>query len=435
MLDEQRSSTDRERSGRPDVGTRQGVAVTTFGIAALVAAAFDSVARNLALPQVTRALGMNISQGGAIFSAAFVVTFLANLAIGPIMDRVGRKRALQLTLLGAGLFSGLTSVVVLPWQYAIIGALAGVTLVVQTPLLVMVGEEVTPRRRSLAMALVQGSFSGGTLIVGIVGALLLPGGHWRVLFVLAFAPLILLVISQFVIREPERAREAVAVRRGTLGTTTQLAHRIDVDKARQGVLRQMLGPDLRRQTIVTSSAGLLMNLSTGFVLALTATYFELYYQLPVWSVGISLSIEAVAALSGCLVIGLIGNRYPARNLVAGFTLVGALAVGLMAFRGNIAWAWLLMGCFGFFGQGSHGAWSRYQVEAFPTRIRGSAAGVINGFFFLGNAVAPAVFGALIDARLFSVTALVAGVLTAAGALLLLLGRRQETGRELEELTT
>jgi hypothetical protein len=49
-------------------------------------------------------------------------------------------------------------------------------------------------------------------------------------------------------------------------------------------------------------------------------------------------------------------------------------------------------------------------------------------FFLGNAVAPAAFGALIGARLFPVTAL------AAGALVFLLGRKHAIGRELEELT-
>jgi MFS family permease len=409
--------------------------VTTFGVAVMVAVAFDSVARNLALPQITAALGISITQGGLIFSAAFVVTFLANLAIGPLSDRFGRKRALQLALLAAGLFSGLTAFVVAPWQYAVIGALAGTCLVVQTPMLVLVGEESTPRRRSLTMALVQGSFSGGSLIVGVIGALLLPGGHWRVLFLIAFAPLVLLVVSQFVLREPPRAAEAVAVRRGRLTRSEQLTHDIDVAKARQGVLRQMFAPDLRRQTLVTSSGGLLMNLSTGFVLALCATYFELYYHLPVWAVSISVSIEAVAALLGSLVVGALGTRFSARNLLVGFSFTGAVAVGLMAVPGGIAWAWAMMAGFGFFGQGALGVWSRYQVESFPTRVRGSAAGIVNGFFFLGNAVAPAVFGALIDASLFSTTALAAGVLAGAGALVLLLGRKHGAGHELEDLAT
>jgi MFS family permease len=434
VLEEPRKSIGSLPSSAP-AGPGGTVAVTAFGIATMVTVAFDSVARNLALPQILDSLGMSVTEGGAIFGAAFVVTFLANTAIGPVSDRLGRKRALQLALLAAGLFSGLTAFVTSPWQYAVIGALAGCCLVVQTPLLVIVGEVVGPRSRSLAMAVVIGSFSGGSLIVGVVAAVLLPSGHWRVLFLFAFAPLVLLVISQFAIREPRRAEEAVAVKHGRVVEPTQLTHKIDVDKARQGELKQLFAPDLRRQTLVTSSGGLLMNLSTGFVLALTATYFELYYHLPVWSVGLSVSIEATAALAGSVVVGLLGGRYPARNLLVGFSIAGAIAVGLMAVPGDIAWAWAMMACFGFFGQGALGAWSRYQVESFPTRVRGTASGFVNGFFFLGNAVAPAAFGALIDAGLFPVTALAAAVLAGGGALILLLGRKQGVGRELEELIT
>jgi MFS family permease len=46
-----------------------------------------------------------------IFSAAFIVTALLNVVIGPVMDRMGRKRALQLVLLAAGMSSGLTAFV------------------------------------------------------------------------------------------------------------------------------------------------------------------------------------------------------------------------------------------------------------------------------------------------------------------------------------
>jgi MFS family permease len=254
----------------------RGPAVTMFGVVAMVTVAFDSVARNLALPQILRSLDMSVAFGGLVFSAAFVVTALLNLIIGPAMDRVGRKRALQLALLAAGTFSGLTAFVTASWQYAIIGALSGSCLVVMTPMLVIVGEEVTPRRRGLALALVTGSFSVGTLLVGAVGAILLPGGHWRLLFLLTFVPLLLLVLSPLFIREPARAAEAARVRKAAVTGPAEPQHDIGVAHTQQSPWRQLLAPDLRRQTIVTSVGGLLMNLSTGFVLALSATYFEAY---------------------------------------------------------------------------------------------------------------------------------------------------------------
>jgi MFS family permease len=433
MLEE----TDEGIGSPPRTSSRtrgRGSVVTTFGTVAMITVAFDSVARNLALPQILRSLGMSVTVGGLVFSAAFVATALFNVGIGPVMDRVGRKRALQLALLAAGTFSGLTAFVTTSWQYAIIGVLAGSCLVVLTPMGVIVGEEVTPRRRGLALALVTGSFSVGTLIVGVVGSILLPGGHWRLLFLLSFAPLLLLVLSPLFIREPPRAAEAARVRKGLVTETAELRHDIDITKARQAAWRQLIAPDLRRQAIVIATGGLLMNLSTGFVLALTATYFELYYHLPVKAISLSLSIEAVAAITGNVVVGLLGHRFPARTLLVGFGFLGAVAVGLMAIKGDVAWAWVTMACFGFFGQGGLAAWARYGVESFPTRVRGSAAGFGNAFFFVGNAIAPAAFGALIGAELFSVTALTAGALSAVGALVMLFGSNHSAGRELEELT-
>lgn len=130
--------------GQGAVTYARATTVTVFGILAVGMAAFDSIARNLALPEIITAVHISVSTASNLFAAAFGVTFLGNQVIGPLMDRIGRKRAYQLTLLAAGLTSGLTAFVTSSLWYGVIATLAGCCLVVETPALVIVGEETPP---------------------------------------------------------------------------------------------------------------------------------------------------------------------------------------------------------------------------------------------------------------------------------------------------
>ncbi len=53
--------------------------------------AFDSIARNVSLPLMVKDLHMSITSGSAIFSISALVTFVANLALGRLMDRWGAR--------------------------------------------------------------------------------------------------------------------------------------------------------------------------------------------------------------------------------------------------------------------------------------------------------------------------------------------------------
>lgn len=406
--------------------------LTLFGMLAVAASAFDSVARNLALPEILGSLHLSVGVGGDIFGAAFGMTAVWNWVVGPLTDRFGRKRAVQTTLVAAGLFSGLTAVVTTAWEYTIVAILAGTCLVVQTAIEVMVAETAPSRVRGLLMGFVIAAFSGGALLVGVLGNVFLPGGHWRILFVIAFFPLLLAAAAEFLIREPERSAEVLRLRRGGHGRAV-LAHQVDVDKAQQATWRQLFNADLRRQTVVTSVGGFLVNYSTGFVLALSATFFTLYDHVSIGAISDAVTIESAAALAGGILVGWLSDRISPRHLVVWFSLAGAADIALMAKPGGVAWMFLTMALFGFFGQGALGAWPRYIADSFPTRARGTAQGFVFGMFFVGLAYAPIMFGNMMGAHLFQATCYVGAAVAGAGALVLAFGRLTPVRAELEEI--
>jgi MFS family permease len=413
------------------VTATRATAVTVFGVLAVGTAAFDSIARNLALPDIIKAVHISVGTASDLFAVAFAVTFIGNQVIGPLMDRIGRKRAYQLTLLAAGATSGLTAFVTNAWGYGVIAALAGCCLVVETPALVIVGEDSPRQARSFLMAMVQGAFSGGSLIVGVVGDALLPGGHWRELFLIAFAPLVLVVIGQFMLKEPVRAAEARRVKRE--GRAERLTFAVDVERARRSEWRQLFEPEVRRQTIVLCVGGFLINYAPVFILALSATYFELYDHLGIGPISLSVTLEGAGCIAGSLLLGVLSRWFSSRDLLITFVLGGAVVLSLFSLQGGAGQILVLMALYGFLGQGALGVWARYIVESYPTRMRGTASGFVMGFFFLGNTVAPIMFGDLIDAKLYVLAAALSAVISFVGGIVMFAGKRHAVGAELEEL--
>ena len=405
--------------------------VTVFGILATMSAAFDAVSRNLAMPFVIKEFHLSVASVSDLVALGFLVTFLGNQVIGPLMDRIGRKRAYQLTLAAAGLTSGFTAFVTNSWQFGVVAALSGTCLVILSPAGVMVAEESPRKARGILMALVQGSFSAGSLVLGVVGNMVLPGGHWRILFLIGFSPLVLALLGQFVLREPVRSAEARRVKRE--GITEGLTFDVDVEKARRSEWRQLFEPGQKRQTIVLCVGGFLINYSPIFILGLSATYFTLYDHVGIGTVSLSLMLEGIGSIAGAVLLGFISRWIRVRNLIVVFSFLGAINLSLFGIHAGAGQILLLMTTYGFFGQGFLGIWGRYIAESYPTRTRGTAMGFVMSFFFLSSVVAPVMFGGMIGAGTFALTAIMAGVFAFLGGVVLAFGKAHDPVAELEEL--
>ncbi|MCY0877456.1 MAG: MFS transporter [Firmicutes bacterium] len=412
------------------------VTLVTIGV---LMSAFDSVARNDALPLILKYLHMSVAEGGLVLSGGFVATTLSNLAIGPLMDRFGRKNLFIAALVATALTSGFTAFVTNVVEYAVIGFLAGVCLSVIGTGNVLVAEEAPRHIRGMLQGIVTAGFPMGTVVIGLVGSLVLPSGHWRILFLLSFSSILLALVVALTLREPPRSAEALQVKRHRRdierGQTIQTRYSIDEHKAVRQEFWQIFAPDLRRQTITTSLFGFLVNFSVGFVIVLGVTFMVYYDHIGIGIASLALLVEGAATIVGEIVVGLLADRWVSRNILILWNIIGGIAVGLFAVHGGEGWLFFIMALFGFFGQGYQGTWWRYLNDSFPTRARGTGSSFVTGIYFFGLVFAPSIFGAVMTSGHYALVPVICAAIVIVGTLVLLFARKIEPQKDLEDIAS
>ena len=137
-----------------------------------------------------------------------VTTAVVALAVGPITDRIGRRKGMILTVSGTAVASALSSVT--PSAAYLIGvrSLGGLGLAEQavnatylSEIYAVTDDEKIKGRRGLIYSLVQGAFPLGVLLASAWVAIFLPVIGWRGCFLLAVFPAVLIALMRRGLRE------------------------------------------------------------------------------------------------------------------------------------------------------------------------------------------------------------------------------------------
>ncbi|WP_169794262.1 MFS transporter [Alicyclobacillus shizuokensis] len=405
------------------------VLLTVLGTLSVLTAGFDQVSRNVSFNVVQTQLHISLNNMGLITSGNTLMTCLAQFLIGPIIDRLGRKRGLQILLLVSGLFSGLTAFVTGTVQFGIFNFLGGAAVAVPTAAECLLGEEAPAKVRGLLMGIIVSGFSMAAVLVSFVSAPILDMGNWRLLFLLGFAPIVVAILIQFLVRETFRFSELQQKRKAALETRTS----DDLDLERPS-WRHLFTPELRRQTVVVSLAGFFLNFANSFILVLGVEYFVVFDHLNTPDAVHSIAFEGIGALIGQVICGWIADRIPSRHVMVFFQFCGGVALFLFHWHGSAAFIWTLSGLVGLFAGGAVGSYGRYVAESFPTRVRGTGSTFAWGVYSLSAVPAPTVFTAVMSSGHPALVPVLCAILIVIGAIVFLFGRLILPNKELEEIT-
>src|SRR5438067_3712898 len=151
--------------------------------------AIDAMLYALVLTYIMRDLGMSKATAGFLGSLTLLAYGIGGVAFGFIADRVGRKRALMLSILSYSICSfasGLsTSVLMLAIFRFVLGLgmggewNTGATLVAET---------WPTELRAKAIAVVQSSWAIGYALAALVAGIVLHFASWRTVFFVGVAP-------------------------------------------------------------------------------------------------------------------------------------------------------------------------------------------------------------------------------------------------------
>jgi AAHS family 4-hydroxybenzoate transporter-like MFS transporter len=158
---------------------------------------------------------------GPVFSASLVGLMTGLLVIGPLSDRIGRKRVMIAATLAFGLLTLLTANAHGVTELIVYRILAGIGLGGALPnALALTGEFCPPRRRATLVVLMFCGFSLGSILGGGLTAALISQYGWRPIFLaggalpLLLAPVLIALLPespQFLARTGSRAHPGVPV--------------------------------------------------------------------------------------------------------------------------------------------------------------------------------------------------------------------------------
>ncbi len=361
--------------------------------------AFDVMLYPLVLVHIMHDLGMSKAMGGFLPGLQLLASGIGGVLFGFLADRIGRKRALMLSILTYSLCSfasGLArSVLVLAIVRFILGLgmggewNTGATLVAET---------WPTELRAKALAIVQSSFALGYALAALVVGVLLRYANWRTAFFVGILPAYITLWIQRDVPESEMWREHRRL--------AQESHRVasaQADYEHASFLR-IFQPPFRRHTL----ALLFLNFFGMFAWWGLFTWMPPYLSLPVEQGGRGFGVMGTTSLMvilnlagmfpGYVSFGWVADHLGRRKSFLLYTFLAAVLVPLYALARTPA-AMLVLGTLvAFFGTGFFSGSSIIGSEIFPTRVRSRALGfTYNGARAMSSA-APYVIGRIGQAR-------------------------------------
>ncbi|MBV9087916.1 MAG: MFS transporter [Acidobacteria bacterium] len=346
--------------------------------------AFDVMLYALVLAYIMRDLGMSKPTAGLLNTFTLLASGLGGLFFGFLADRIGRTRALMLSILTYSIFSfasGLaTSVKMLAACRFVLGLgmggewNTGATLVAET---------WPTNLRARAMAMVQSSWAIGYALAALVAGTLLHYANWRVVFFVGVLPALVTLWIRKDVPESDLWRQ----------------HRASGERA---------GNDLgiaelfSRPYVWPTFSLLLLNVFGLFAWWGLFTWVPAYLSLPVEKGGRGFNASLMTTMlvilnltgmfPGYISFGFVADRLGRRRAFALYLAMAALLVPLYGVASS-PWKLVLLGTpVAFFGTGFFSGSGLAGSEIFPTRVRARALGFTYNGARMVSSLAPFVIG-------------------------------------------
>ncbi|WP_198037000.1 MFS transporter [Nocardia sp. BMG51109] len=389
---------------------------------------YDQITFGNLLPVIRDDFHWSSSTASYVATAVSAGSVVLALAVGPMIDRLGRRPALLLTTSGAAVSSGLAAVAVGPVSLVLARALSGFGSAEQSVNAAYLNEVYGPRRRGLLYGMVQAGWPVGVMLSAGLAALLEPVIGWRGVFAVALFPLLVMLVLRTRLRESphflklRRLRELRSA--GATAEAAALARDWGMEEpgAQRNTYAELFRGRLRRPTLCLALGFFVKLIADSQLTVLATTVLGDVKGVSVTSALWIVVVANLVALVGYLVLGHLGDRIGRRETVAAAQLLaGALTVYLLFGATGSTAVIVSYSLTLFFAQGAAAPLFTYLGEVFPTRVRGSGAALIGAVGPLGGIVGPLLYGGLQDLGWSATAAAGSGAMACAVAAVLILG--------------
>lgn len=404
-------------SETPDQGEIDRAGFTGYQLMVVVLCAmvalldgFDTQSIGYAAPRIATEFGISPKALAPILAAGLLGLAAGNFFLGPLADKLGRKRIIVLSTLWFGGLSLLAATSTSLEQLQIYRFLTGIGLGAALPNVIALTSEYAPSRlRATAVMAMFCGFPLGSTIGGFISAPLMDAYGWRSVFVMGgIAPLAFLPVLIFLLPEsvrflairgaPDSKIEPVLRRLNYNSSATQFVADVQAEKA--AAPRGFTVPQL----FISGRAASTLLLWVTFFMSLLVYYFLVTY-LPTLMVAAglkqNLAIFSVATLNlggvaGALVLARLLDRF-SPFVVLGLTYIGSAVFVVLLANGpsNISLLFIAAALAGFCAAGGQIGSNALAAALYPTAIRATGVGWALGVGRIGAILGPIFAGVLL----------------------------------------
>jgi len=352
------------------------------GAAGWMLDAMDVMLYSLVLAYLIREFGMNTKTAGLLNSLTLIASAIGGLLFGVIADRIGRTRALMLSILMYSVSSAACGFSHSVPQLAVFRFLLGLGMGGEwTTGAALIAETWRAEHRAKALGLMQSAYAIGEAIAALIVLLVLPYFGWRTVFFVGVLPALLVVWIRRRVPEPDLWKQRA----------TAANPRIP--------LSRLLSKDVLRNGVLATA----MNACSMFGYWGLFSWIAPYLSLPVSQGGRGLSLATATSFFlvicfgkwlGYAVFGFFADTFGRRKPYFAYLLIAAALVPLYGMARSSFWLLVLGPFVAFFGTGYFSGFAAIASEIFPGEIRAAAMGLSYNVGRGLSAAAPYAMGAL-----------------------------------------
>jgi MFS family permease len=376
---------------------------TIVAFFAWVFAVYDFILFGTLLPEIGAHYNWSETEQAEIATLIAAGTAIIAFAIGPILDRGGRKSGLLFTVAGAAVCSALTAFggSLGKWPLVLIRSLSGLGYAEETVNATYLNELYSaandPRlnkRKGFIYSLVQGGWPIGALVAAGLTAILLPHIGWQGCFIFAAFPAILIFFMTRRLKESpqfllhKHVRQLRESGQDSAARRVAKQHGLDYEQhAKTGIREAFRGASLRPTLVL--GGGFLLNWAAIQVFGvLGTTVITKVHNVSFENSLIILVLSNVVGYIGYLSHGFIGDKVGRRNTLALGWMCGGLAFTGMLYGPHDIFVVVGLYSLGlFFLNGPYAAALFFIGESYPTAIRGTGSAIVHAMGPIGAILA------------------------------------------------
>jgi MFS family permease len=336
--------------------------------------AFDFLLYNFTIVTLIKEWGLTTAETGLVASFTVVASSLGGMFFGWIADRVGRLKALTITVLLYSVATGFCGLAQNIWQLMACRLIVGLGMGGEWTAGAALISETWPREhRGKAMSIMQSGYAVGGLIAALIAGPIIQAFGWRILFFIGILPAVLVYWIRRNVEEPE----IWVTNAQAQGSGTAVAKPSAIDIFRGNLLK----------TTLVGTLFCIIGLGASYPVSV---WMPAYLGTPVAKGGAGFSVVQsslyvlpyyIGSIIGYILFGFLSDKF-GRKFSFGLYFAGAaVVIPACMFVGpsNLLLFFVLLTLVGLFAVGFYGGFGAVLAELYPTRVRGMGQGFCYNF--------------------------------------------------------